>query len=270
MQQAIALDADPFALEILDTFCQQTGNVTISRMFTHPSEARQYLCHHPVDLVFMDINLPTESGIDFWRSIRQHETNGHEVGNGKLPMVVFTTASSEYALVSYELQAIDYLLKPFAFDRFEQAVQKAAYFANWQQLANPKPITYLSVRVDAGLVRINLADIAWIEALSNYLKIHLSDQSFLIVRMTMKAILHELPATDFIRVHRSYIVPIHRVQAIHNKLIRIGEKQIPLSSNYDDEFVARVQEYQPSSQFLPLSSHRQSSLQQAYGNARNG
>ncbi|GAB4043274.1 LytR/AlgR family response regulator transcription factor [Spirosoma jeollabukense] len=261
MLQAIALDADPSALEILDTFCQKTGNVVLSCTFTHPSEARQYLHRHPVDLVFMDINFPTESGIDFWQSIRQHGT-GH-IEAGQPPMVIFTTASSEYALVSYELEAIDYLLKPFAYDRFEQAVQKAAYFANWNRLPTAQPSTYLSVRVDAGLVRIKLADIAWIEALSNYLKIHLSDQRFLVVRMTMKAILNELPATDFIRVHRSYIVPIHRVQAIHNKLIRIGEKRIPLSSNYDDQFVARVHAYQPSSQFLPLSSHRQSPLQQA-------
>ena len=263
MIKAIALDADPSALEILDTFCQQTGIVTLSRTFTHPSEARQYLRHHPVDLVFMDINLPTESGIDFWQSIRQQETSCRMGSNGQLPMVIFTTASSEYALVSYELQAVDYLLKPFAFDRFSQAVQKAAYYVNWHQSPNSQPTTYLSVRVDAGLVRIKLADIAWIEALSNYLKIHLSDQRYLVVRMTMKAILHELPVTDFIRVHRSYIVPIHRVQAVHNKLIRIGEKQIPLSSHYDDQFVTLVRNYQPSSQYLPLSSHRQSLVQQA-------
>ena len=263
MLQAIALDADPSALEILDTFCQQTGTVTITQTFTHASEARQYLRHHPVDLVFMEIDMPTESGIDFWQSIRQHGTGYTATANGHLPMVIFITASSDYALVSYDLQAIDYLLKPFSLSRFEQAIKKAANYAIWQQPPYSQLSTYLSVRVDAGLVRIKLADIAWIEALSNYLKIQLSDQSFLVVRMTMKAILHELPATDFMRVHRSYIVPIHRVQAIHNKLIRIGEKQIPLSSNYDDEFVKRVHAYQPSSQFLPLSSHRQASLQQA-------
>lgn len=220
MIQAIALDANSSALEILDTFCQQSDTVAIVQTFTHPSEARQYLRQNPVDLVFMEIDLPTESGIDFWQSIHQHETGYIKVDQP--PMVIFTTASSEYVLISYDLQAIDYLLKPFSLRRFEQAVQKAANYANWQQQPHPQPTTYLSVRVDAGLVRIKLADIAWIEALSNYLKIHLSDQSFLVVRMTMKAILHELPATDFIRVHRSYIVPIHRVQAIHNKLIRIG------------------------------------------------
>ena len=263
MLQAIALDADPSALEILDTFCQQTDTVTITQTFTHSSDARQYLRHYPADLVFMEIDLPTESGIDFWQSIHQHGTGYTKKGNGHIPMVIFTSASSDYAVISYDLQAIDYLLKPFSLSRFEQAVKKANNYAIWQQPLHPQPTTYFSVRVDAGLVRIKLADIAWIEALSNYLKIHLSDQSFLIVRMTMKAILHELPATDFIRVHRSYIVPIHRVQAIHNKLIRIGEKQIPLSSNYDDEFIARVHAYQPSSQFLPPSSHRQASLQQA-------
>ena len=256
MLQAIALDADPSTLAILDTFCQQTGTVTITQTFTHSSEARQYLCHHPVDLVFMEIDLPTESGIDFWQSIHQHGTGYTKKGNGHLPMVIFITASSDYAVISYDLQAIDYLLKPFSLSRFEHAVKKAANYAVWQQPTHSQLSTYLSVRVDAGLVRIKLADIAWIEALSNYLKIHLADQRFLVVRMTMKAILQELPAADFIRVHRSYIVPIHRVQAIHNKLIRIGEKQIPLGSNYDDQFVALVRNYQPSSQFLPASSHR--------------
>ncbi|MVM30928.1 response regulator [Spirosoma sp. HMF4905] len=261
MLKAIALDADPLALEILNTFCQQMGTVAIAQTFTHSSEARHYLHVNPVDLVFMEIDLPTESGIDFWQSIRQHGTGYAEAD--LLPMVIFTTASTDFALISYELQAIDYLLKPFTVDRFHQAIQKATNYASCQQPPHSQPTTYLSVRVDAGLVRIKLADIAWIEALSNYLKIHLSDQSFLVVRMTMKAMLQELPSTDFIRVHRSYIVPIHRVQAIHNKLIRIGEKRIPLSSYYDDQFVERVQEYQPSSQFLPLSSHRQLPLQQA-------
>ena len=268
MIHAIALDADPSALEILTTFCQQIDTVVITSTFTYPSEARQYLCQNPVDLVFMDIDLPTESGIDFWQSIHQHGTGYTETGNGQLPMVIFTAASAEYAVISYDLQAIDYLLKPFSLTRFEQAVQKAANYAIWKQPLQPHPTTYLSVRVDAGLVRIKLTDIAWVEALSNYLKIHLWDQSFLLVRMTMKAILQELPSTDFIRVHRSYIVPIHRVQAIHNKLIRIGEKQIPLGSNYDDEFQTLVRNYQPSSQFLPPSSHSQSSLQQRYANAR--
>ena len=268
MIHAIALDADPSALEILVTFCQQIDTVVISRTFTQPSEARHYLRHNPVDLVLMEIDLLTESGIDFWQSIQQHGTGYTETGNGWLPMVIFTCASAEYAVISYDLQAIDYLLKPFSLSRFKQSVQKAADYAIWKQSPHSQPTTYLSVRVDAGLVRIRLADIAFIEALSNYLKIHLWDQSFLLVRMTMKAILNELPSTDFMRVHRSYIVPIHRVQAIHNKLIRIGEKQIPLGSNYDDEFQTLVRNYQPSSQFLPLSSLSQSSLQQRYANAR--
>jgi len=269
MIQAIALDHDPSALAMLETFCQQMGSVALSQTFTQPTDALQYLRDNPIDLVFMDINLPAESGIDFWQSIRKHETVYAEAENG-LPMVIFTTASSEYALISYELQAIDYLLKPFTFGRFAQAVQKAINHAHWQQLSNALSITYLSLRVDAGLVRVNLTDIVWIEALSNYLKIYLSDQSYLVVRMTMKDMLNALPAADFVRVHRSYIIPIHRVQSVHNKRIRIGEKQIPLSTNYDAEFYALVRTSQPSSQILAPSSHRHRTLQQGYGNARTG
>ncbi|GAB4038506.1 LytR/AlgR family response regulator transcription factor [Spirosoma gilvum] len=267
MLQAIAIDSDPASLERLNSFCQQLDTLVLIQTFTETSQARLYLRHQPVDLVLMDIQLPTESGVAFWQSIRKQRKGHAELGIQSLPMVIFTTSTREYALVSYELEAIDYLLKPLEFNRFNQAIQRASTYRNGQRVSSPLP-AYLAVRVDAGLVRIKLTDIAWVESVSNYLKIYLSDQRFLLVRMTMKAILQELPAHDFVRVHRSYIVPIHRVQAVHNKLIRIGEKQIPLSNHYDEEFVSILRTYQPSSQFLALSSHRQSPLQQTYGIVR--
>lgn len=227
MMQAIALDDERPALEVIEAFCQQLDTVQLSQTFTRLADARTYLAQQRVDLLLLDINMPSGSGIEFVKTIQP------------APLVIFTTAYSDYAVESYELSAVDYLLKPFTFDRFRQAVDKA-----WQQhqrLAEPPAPEggYVVFRVDYSLVRVALADIVFIEGLDNYLKIHLVGARPIVVRLTMKAMLAKLPADRFVRIHRSFIVALARVRSVRNKLITIGDEDLPLSSTYERDFFAR-------------------------------
>lgn len=218
MIRAIALDDEPPALNVLQTFCEKVETIVLERTFTGTEDALKYLEQSPVDLLFLDINMPALSGIDFYKSIPQ-----------KI-MVIFTTAYSEYAVESYNLNAIDYLLKPFTFKRFQQAIDKADKYLRLEQ---PKDLV---LRIDYGLVKIVLTDILFVEAYDNYLKIHVLNIKPVIVRMTMKALLSSLPADVFIRVHRSYIVSLNHIEHVRNKVISVAEQKIPLGSSYEESF----------------------------------
>lgn len=218
MIRAIALDDEPPALNVLQSFCEKMGTIVLEKTFTGVADALKYLEQFPVDLLFLDINMPAISGIDFYKSIPQ-----------KI-MVIFTTAYSEHAVESYNLNAVDYLLKPFTFQRFLQAVEKADKYLRLEQ---PKDLV---LRVDYGLVKIVLADILFIEAYDNYLKIHVVNLKPVIVRMTMKALLSSIPADLFIRVHRSYIVSLSHIEQVRNKVISVAGQKIPLGSSYEERF----------------------------------
>jgi DNA-binding LytR/AlgR family response regulator len=190
----------------------------LEKTFTGTGDALKYLEQFPVDLLFLDINMPALSGIDFYKSLPQ-----------KI-MVIFTTAYSEYAVESYNLNAIDYLLKPFTFLRFQQAIDKADKYLRLEQ---PKDLV---LRVDYGLVKLVLTDILFIEAYDNYLKIHVLNLKPTIVRMTMKTLLCSLPGDLFIRVHRSYIVSLNHIEHVRNKVISVAGQKIPLGSSYEEGF----------------------------------
>ncbi|GAB3012866.1 LytR/AlgR family response regulator transcription factor [Spirosoma pulveris] len=244
MIRAIAVDDEPPALRILTHFCQQAGLIDLRKTFTRTDEALQYIGQFPVDLLFLDINMPSMSGIDFYRAI----TRINPADNQPM-MVIFTTAYGEYAVEGFTLNAVDYLLKPFTFERFVQAANKAADFYRWQQQADTTNEAYVFIRADYTLHKIALADILYIEGLDDYLKIHLrSEQASttkagapkpIVARMTMKSILERLPATNFVRVHRSFIVPLSRIEAVRNKTISVDSREIPIGASYEVDFLKR-------------------------------
>lgn len=226
MITAIALDDERPALEVLDAFCSQVNFIDLKKTFSKTGEARLYLEENPVDLVFLDINMPAVSGIDFYK------TMPHPA------MVIFTTAYNEYAVESYELDAIDYLLKPFTFGRFLKSVTKAQDLQKLHKQSSDNQEKYLYFRVDYSLVKVAIADIIFIEGLDNYLKIHLNGQKPVVVRLTMKAMLEKLPEKGFLRVHRSYIVSLDKIKLVRNKIIKIAEEEIPLGSSFEEGFNA--------------------------------
>lgn len=224
--KAIALDDEPPALAVLENFCGKTPFIDLQKTFTKADEALKYLRKYPVDLIFLDINMPSITGIDF------HKKLPHKI------MVVFTTAYSEYAVEGFNLRAADYLLKPFSLSRFSESMER---IREQYKLENQNTTTqFLFIRADYSLQKIPIADILFVEGLDDYLKIHIQGQRTVVARMTMKAILEKLPATGFFRVHRSFIVPLARITRIRNKTVFVGEQEIPVSASYEKEFLAAI------------------------------
>ena len=224
MIKAIAVDDEPLALELIEIYCKSFDFIRLEKWFSKTAAALQYLEKNPVDLLFLDINMPAISGVDFYKSV-QHK-----------PMLIFTTSYSEYALESYELDAIDYLLKPFTLNRFEKAVSKANEMYNLVHNATvAEQSKYLMLKVDYGVIKVVLSDILFIEGLDNYLKIHLQNQSPVVVRLTMKTLMEKLNEKEFIRVHRSYIVPVSRIESVKQKIINIAGEEIPVGKNYEKD-----------------------------------
>src|SRR5258708_3906292 len=149
-------------------------------------------------------------------------------------MAIFTTVYSEFAVEGFNVSAVDYLLKPFTFERFLQAAEKAKELYTRQQERDQQ---YLHIRVDYSAIKINMADILFIEGLDDYLKIHLHQQRPFVVRMTMKAMMEKLSPTRFIRVHRSYIIPFGRIENVRNKIINLAGEEIPIGASYEENFL---------------------------------
>ncbi len=224
MIKAIALDDEPLALQVIQNFCSRIDYIQLEKTFTKTSEAHKYLRKQPVDLIFLDIQMPMQNGLSFYADIEQN------------CQVIFTTAFSEYAVEGFNVNATDYLLKPFSFERFIQATEKAKQtFDARNNFPNPEA-QYLFIRADYSLNKILISDILFVEGLDDYLKIHIKNQKTIVARMTMKSILEKLPAAEFMRVHRSFIVPLSSIDKVRNKIIYIGDEEIPVSASYEAAF----------------------------------
>lgn len=227
MIKAIALDDEPLALKIIDSFCQQSDKVQLVKTFLKPGDAQKYIENFPVDLIFLDIQMPSISGIEFFRNLNR------EV------MVIFTTAYTEYAIEGFNLNAVDYLLKPFTLERFNQAVTKAYEYYNFTTNASNTKQPYIYIRADYSLLKIDIQDIIYVEGLNDYLRIHLRNQKPVVARMTLKALYEKLPSTEFLRVHRSYIVSILSILKIAAKMVHIKVNdqvvQLQIGKSYEEE-----------------------------------
>lgn len=221
MLTAIALDDERPALDVIETFAAGCADLQLAAVFVSVGAARRYLQEQSVDLVFLDINMPAQSGMAFAR----------ELPAGV--QVIFTTSYSEFAVESYELPATDYLLKPFTRERFLQAVDRAAELAAAGRAPAVEP---LLLRVNYGVERVTVGTVRYVEALDNYLRIHREGGKPLTVRMTMKELRAQLPKEDFVRIHRSYIVRLGAVTGYRGKSVSIGEKELPLGATYATNF----------------------------------
>ena len=226
MISCIIVDDEPHAIEVLDHYVKQTPHLRLVASFTNPIEALQLLAHQKIDLVFLDIQMPEISGIDFIKAIQ---------GKSK---VVLTTAYSEFALEGYDLYVVDYLLKPIRLPRFLAAVQKAVEQINVHSESSSPEMTeddYLFVKTESKgkLLKINLADIDFIESMKNYVAIHRGGQKIL-VYTSMKDLEERLPRKQFIRVHKSFIIPIARITGIEGNLVRLKNvnSEILIGENY--------------------------------------
>lgn len=218
MLKAIALDDEPIALDVLKSLTEKVTFVEMAGYFTHAAEARAFLDKHPVDVLFLDIQMPDLSGIAFLKKLPNP------------PMVIFTTAYSEHAVEGFELDAIDYLLKPFSLTRFLKACNKAyAHHALLHQ--NKSPLSAVYIKSGYEQIRIEWQAILWVESAGNYVVFVLKNRK-VASRLTMGEAEALLPASDFVRVHRSYIVAKKHVQKMDKKNVWVGETELPIGPAY--------------------------------------
>ena len=233
MLRCLAIDDELLALELLEDNISKVPFLELVRKCRSAFEAIEILHQEKIDLIFLDIQMPDVSGIQFLKSL------------SKKPPVIFTTAFEKYALEGYELDVIDYLLKPFSFDRFLKAVNKAQEYLNMTMKPElPASLegangadNFLFVKTDYKLMKINLNEILYIEGLKDYVKIYTTSSDRPVISLlTMKAMEEKLSPREFIRVHRSYIVALHQVQFIQHSTVHMGNKEIPVSEHYKDNF----------------------------------
>lgn len=222
MIHCIALDDEPLALQVIVQYCSKISYLQLDKVFTNPDEAKDYLKHNKVDLLFLDIQMPDINGVQFYKSLTTK------------PPVIFTTAFKDYAVDGFNVDAIDYLLKPFEYDRFLKAIYKAKEYIEFLA-SQDLQMSSIYVKVNYEMMKINLKDIDLIEALDDYIKIHIKPYPVLTL-MTLKGVLEKLPENLFLRIHRSYIIPLHKVEKFSKNKVQVAGKEIPIGSSYADVY----------------------------------
>ena len=241
--RAIAIDDEPLALEVLKKFAEKIPSLELVQTFQNPIQAVEFLQQSSIDLMFLDIQMPDLTGIQLLQSM------------GDKPMIIFTTAHSEFAVSSYELDAVDYLLKPIVFDRFFKAINKAltlrkahAALEATEVPTQPEPSgssvnDFMFIKSDTRFFKVDIRDIKYIEGMRDYIAVHTSSQRILTL-MNMTQMLDKLPSTDFMRIHKSYIIGLNHITLIQQNRVLIGDREIPISNSYKDVFLKFVEERQ--------------------------
>lgn len=219
--KCVAIDDEPLALELLQAYISRFPQLKLVHTFDDAISAVELLRSTKVDLLFIDINMPDITGIDLVRSLQEK------------PLVIFTTAHKQFAIEGFELDAVDYLLKPINFDRFTRAVHKAIDYYKYKNTPLQEENDSLFVHSEYKLVKIPLNDIEYIESLEDYIKIHIPGAKPVLTLLSMKKVLEKLPADKFQRIHRSYIVSVSRVKSIQNRKVQLSTAvELPISDSY--------------------------------------
>jgi two-component system response regulator LytT len=228
MITTIAIDDEPLALHLVAGYIEKTPGLKLIGKFDNPIDAAEFLTGTSVDLIFIDIQMPDLSGIDFTRLME------------KGPKVIFTTAFEKYALEGYKLEIVDYLLKPFSYEEFLVAVHKVQKLLSLEQKVPAKVDVnneFLFLKSDYKIKRINFNDILYIEGLKDYIKVFTQNAPKPVLSLTsLKLLESKLPDNKFMRVHRSFIVNLEKIDTIERSRIIFGKEYIPVSDQYKDRF----------------------------------
>jgi len=222
----IITDDEPFARKGLQGYIEKIDFLELKGSCEDALQLSSLLQQQPVDLLFLDIQMPHITGVEFLRALRNP------------PKVIFTTAFEHYAIEGFELDVMDYLLKPIPYERFLKAAFKARdYFALKQQ---PDTVAlYIFVKANGKLEKITFADILFIEGMENYVAIHLENKK-VITHTTIKSLLEKLPAGQFLQTHKSYIVAVNKVDTIEGNILHVKKHQVPVSKNLRDEILMKI------------------------------
>ena len=240
MLKCIAIDDEPMAVRLISAYIAKIPYLELAATFNNAIEAQQRLASERVDLIFVDINMPDLNGVDFVRALTDR------------PMVVFTTAYSEYAIDGFKLDAVDYLLKPFSFADFSRAAAKANSLYELRQgrlpaqpdsdsEATPKDREYISVKADYKVSLVKISDIIYLESEGEYVRMHLIDGSTITTLFRLKNMEAALPSELFMRVHRSYIVNLRMIKAyVKGRIFLSDTEYVPIGENYKEAFQGYV------------------------------
>ncbi|MGF7040925.1 LytR/AlgR family response regulator transcription factor [Mucilaginibacter lappiensis] len=221
--KCIAIDDEPLALRLVSEYISRFPALQLVKTFDDAISGAEFLKTKPVDLLFIDINMPDITGIDLVRSLPVK------------PIVIFTTAYKNFAYEGFELEALDYILKPIDFKRFEKAVEKAIDYYRYKNKTTNEPTEEsLYVYSEYRMVKIELSTIEYIESMEDYIKIHLTNAKTVLTLMPLKKVLEKLPADKFQRIHRSYIVPVNKIRSIQNRKVKLTDIELPVSESYQD------------------------------------
>ena len=233
------MDDEPLALDIIESYISKLPFLKLVKTCSSATEAMQVLQQEQIDLMFLDIEMPELTGIQFLNILKQQ------------PLIIFTTAYPDYALEGFNQDAVDYLLKPIPFDRFLKAVTKAQERLQGKGKATESSATasapaapeqdFMFVKADYKTIRVDFKDILWIEGLKDYIIIQTKDQK-IITLLSMNKMMEKLPESKFMRVHRSFIVSLQKIDSIEKSRIRIGNKEIPIGEVYKENFLKWVEE----------------------------
>jgi two-component system LytT family response regulator len=230
----VIVDDEPVARNVLETFVAKIPNLELVKSCKNAMEAFEVANQQKIDIFFLDINMPDISGLSLAKSINQKAK------------IIFTTAYREYAVDGFNLQAVDYLLKPISFDRFLQSIHK--YFEGVSFIDSEIKIEksvlkndFIFVRSDRKMIKINFDEIRYVESLSDYIKIHSVDKT-ITTRETISNIETKLPAKNFLRIHRSYIVNLKKINSYTNEFVEIGKNAIPISRTYKENVLKKLTE----------------------------
>ncbi|WP_420552463.1 LytR/AlgR family response regulator transcription factor [Tenacibaculum aiptasiae] len=226
----VIVDDEPIAREIIASFVNKVPNLELLTSCNNATEAIQVMQKNKVDLFFLDINMPEITGLSLAKII------------GQKSKVIFTTAYRDYAVDGFNLNVVDYLLKPIAFERFFEAIQKVTKNNNTLSLIEESPQKeFMFIRSDRKMVKINFNEIIYIESLGDYVKIFLS-QTNIVTRETMNNIENKLPQNNFVRIHRSYIISLDKISSYTNEFIEINKKALPISRSYKESTLQKLAE----------------------------
>ena len=239
--KCIIIDDEPLALNIIRSYCEEMGGLEVIGIYTNPLESIDQIKNSDVDLVFLDIEMPQITGIDFIQTLENR------------PYFIFTTAYAEYATVGFDLNAIDYLVKPIPFPRFVKAINRVKEIHELRNQHNPgtenlvsagmkvnRSDGFIFVKSEYDNVKIRLEDITYIQGLKDYLKIHLSNAKPVLTLMNFKSLEEKLPLNSFIRVHRSYLVNVNRIKTVQKSKVVLDDMRIPIGESFREDFLRRI------------------------------
>ncbi|MEM6525421.1 MAG: LytTR family DNA-binding domain-containing protein [Bacteroidota bacterium] len=222
--KCIAVDDEPLALKVISDYIEKVPFLELKGTFENPFEALQVINNESIDIAFLDINMPGLTGIQLVKSLK------------KVPNLIFTTAYSEYAVEGFELDATDYLLKPFGFDRFLKAVNKIDHTKPPQTTYREPSQNALFVQSEHRMIRLDIKDIYYIEGFKEYVKIHTDEKHPLLTLKSLKSLEEQLEPNRFIRIHKSYLIAMDRIQEIRNGKVKVREKYLPIGDSYKKRF----------------------------------